>query len=139
MTSPLFHGLLATALAAGIVTTTSAAAQDSGKVFELRTYITYEGRLEALNTRFADHSIALLRKHGAEVVAFWTPVDGNNAENTLIYIVAFPSREARDQIWHAVFSDPTWPKIKADSEKGGKVVKRVTSRLMTATEYSPLQ
>ena len=75
--------LAATALAP------SASAADP-RAFELRTYTAADGKLDALNTRFREHTIALFEKHGMQVVGFWTPT-GDGAENTLVYLLAYTS------------------------------------------------
>jgi hypothetical protein len=41
--------------------------------FELRTYHAAEGKLEALQSRFRDHTTSLFAKHGMTNVAYWTP------------------------------------------------------------------
>ena len=43
-----------------------------GDVYELRTYTTNPGKLDALNARFRDHTIRLFQKHGIESVGYWT-------------------------------------------------------------------
>src|SRR5215831_5299429 len=45
------------------------------RCFELRTYTAAPGKLDALNARFRDHTCALFRKHGMEIVGFWMPTD----------------------------------------------------------------
>src|SRR5947209_5303666 len=65
------------------------------RVFEMRTYTTHPGRLDALNTRFRDHTCRLFQKHGMELVGFWTPQDEKQGkDDTLVYLLAFPSRDA---------------------------------------------
>ena len=66
----------------------------SGRVFEIRTYIAHEGKLEDLNSRFRNHTNSLFVKHGMQLVGYWEPID---KEDTLIYVLAFPSVEARDK------------------------------------------
>jgi hypothetical protein len=41
-----------------------------GKVYELRTYKANPGKLEALHTRFRDHTCRLFKKHGMEMIGF---------------------------------------------------------------------
>src|SRR5438034_9549623 len=65
------------------------------RFFEMRTYIANPGKMQALHARFRDHTNKLFVKHGMELVGYWTPTKGENAENTLIYILAYPSEEAR--------------------------------------------
>ena len=55
------------------------------------------GKLEALHARFRDHTCKLFQKHGIELVGFWTPTQGEEAKNTLYYILAFPDAEATEQ------------------------------------------
>ncbi|MFP6693826.1 MAG: NIPSNAP family protein, partial [Pirellulales bacterium] len=43
------------------------------RFFELRTYTTHPGRLDALHKRFRDHTNGIFKKHGMQLVAFWTP------------------------------------------------------------------
>ncbi len=111
----------------------------AGKIFELRTYTTNPGKLDALNARFRDHTRRLFKKHGIEVVGFWTPVEGEQAKNTLVYMVAFPSLEAQKKAWDDFKADPEWQKAKADSEVDGVLVKHVDSKNLTATDYSPIR
>lgn len=109
----------------------------AGKVYELRVYKTNPGKLDALHARFRDHTCKLFQKHGIELVGFWTPAEGDDAKDTLIYIVAFPSAEAQKQAWQAFKDDPEWQKAKAASEKDGVLVKTVTSQNLLPTDYSP--
>jgi hypothetical protein len=111
----------------------------AGKVYELRTYKTNPGKLQALHARFRDHTCPLFKKHGIEMIGFWTLMEGDDSTGTLCYIVAFPSVAAQKKAWQAFQNDPEWKKAKADSEKGGVLVKEVTSKNMKATDYSPIQ
>ncbi len=135
--------VLAGLLAAPAAAWNPAAAADSpgrqGKVFELRTYVTHPGKLEALHKRFREHTCALFKKHGIELVGFWTPADGPEAQNTLIYIVAFPSKEAQAKAWADFRADPVWQKVFKESHKDGVVVDKVMSQTILATDYSPIR
>jgi hypothetical protein len=115
-----------------------AAPAGSGRVFELRTYTASPGKLDALNARFRDHTIALFRKHGMEVVGFWEPLDKEaGAGEKLVYILAHQSRAAAETSWKSFRSDPEWVRVKADSEKGGSLTTRIESVFLAATDYSP--
>jgi hypothetical protein len=109
------------------------------RFFELRTYHAAEGKLDALHARFRDHTNGLFKKHGMTIIAFWTPADEPTSKNTLIYVLAYPSREAREQAWKDFQADPEWQKAKADSEKDGKLVLKVDSVYMNPTDYSPVK
>src|SRR5205823_9090831 len=63
------------------------------RVFELRTYHSAPGKMKALHARFRDHTNKLFEKHGMTVIGFWNPIDSDKGEQTLIYLLAFPSKE----------------------------------------------
>lgn len=133
--------LLGCAVAVGLgLCVLAATAQDkpaAAKIYELRVYKTNPGKLDALHARFRDHTCKLFQKHGIELVGFWTPAEGDEAKDTLVYIIAFPSVEAQKQAWQAFRDDPAWQKAKADSEKDGVLVNTVTSQNLIPTDYSP--
>lgn len=105
------------------------------RCYELRVYYAAPGKLDALNARFRDQSCALLEKHGFTNIGYWTPVD--NPDNKLIYIIASPSREAHDKAWEAFKADPEWIKARDASEVDGKLVTKVDSYYLKATDFSP--
>jgi hypothetical protein len=113
-----------------------------GRVYEMRTYYAAEGKLEALHARFRDHTVALFKKHGMTIVGFWVPVDGTTGAatgNTLVYILSYPSLDARKKAWDTFGSDAEWNAVKTESEKNGKLVDKVDSVFLTPTDYSPLR
>jgi uncharacterized protein (DUF1330 family) len=110
------------------------------RCFEIRTYTAAPGKLEELHARFRDHTMKLFKKHGMEVVGFWGPTDKEKgSENTLVYVMAFPSREARDKAWREFGADPEWQKARSESEKNGKLTEKVESVILMATDYSPIK
>ncbi|HWC89485.1 MAG TPA: NIPSNAP family protein [Pirellulales bacterium] len=109
------------------------------RIFELRTYITHPGRLDALNRRFREHTNRIFAKHGMTIVGFWTPTEGPDQGNKLVYMLAYPSREAADAAWNAFRADPDWTAAKAASEQDGPIVKKVISEFLQPTDYSPIK
>jgi hypothetical protein len=109
------------------------------RVFELRTYYAAPGKMKALHARFRDHTNGLFKKHGMTVIGFWGPLDPKEAEVKLVYILAYPSKEAADASWKAFRADPAWLKVKADSERDGTLVSRVESLYLNPTDYSPIK
>src|SRR6266498_3517479 len=69
------------------------------RVYELRTYTCNEGKLEALKTRFRDHTIGIFKRHGMESIGYWVPQDPEKSKTTLIYIIVHASREAATKNW----------------------------------------
>ena len=110
-----------------------------GKIYELRTYTCEPGKLDALKTRFRDHTVRIFNKHGMESIGYWVPEDPERSSNTLIYILAHPSREAADKNWKEFADDPEWKKVQAESEANGKIVQKVERVWMDPTEFSKLK
>lgn len=116
-----------------------ARAQSPDRVFELRTYTTLPGRLDALHARFAGHTIRLFEKHGMTNIGYFTPREAPLSENTLIYLLAHDSREAADASWAAFMADPEWQEAAEASQRDGQILERVESVFMDPTEYSQLK
>jgi hypothetical protein len=114
-------------------------AASAGRVFELRTYTAADGKLQDLKARFRDHTIAIFKRHGIQSIGYWTPQDAPLSDNTLIYVVAHPSREAAKANWDAFRADPEWQKAQAASEANGKLVNKVDSVFMSPTDFSALK
>jgi hypothetical protein len=128
-------GSLVTAV---LMHTTTVKAQSS-RVFELRIYHTFPGRLPALQARFRDHTIKIFNKHHITSIAYWTPEDTPQKDSTLIYIVAHESRDAAKKNWAEFGADPEWQQVSKASEVDGKIVEKVDSTFMDVTDYSPLK
>lgn len=118
---------------------TTASGNAAGRVFEIRTYTTLDGRLDALHSRFRDHTTKLFEKHGMTNIGYWTPQDAPLSQNTLIYVLAHSSREAAKKSWDDFRNDPQWKKARDESEASGKIVSKVESVYMDATNYSPMK
>ncbi|HWF92671.1 MAG TPA: NIPSNAP family protein [Terriglobales bacterium] len=108
----------------------------STEVFELRVYHATKGKLPALLARFRDHTDKLFARHGLKSVAYWTPVDEPQKNNTLIYILQHPSREAAAANWKAFQDDPDWKSVKAKSEEKGPLTVKIDSTYMAYTDFS---
>ena len=111
------------------------------RVFEMRTYHCLPGRLPALNKRFSESTCKLFKKHGMEVIGFWTPTDEKDGKNseTLVYMLAHPSRDAAKKSWEAFVNDPEWKQSKAASEADGKIIDRMESVFLNPTAYSMIK
>lgn len=119
------------------------AKSDKPRVFEMRTYTANEGKLDALNARFRDHTMKLFAKHGMTQIAYWLPTDKEKGAGTkLIYILAHDSKEAGLASFDAFRKDPDWIAAKTASEKDGPLTINpggVKSIYMKATDFSPIQ
>jgi len=122
----------------GFVVSLSVSAADKpreNRCYELRTYYAAPGKLEALNARFREHTMRIFEKHGIVNIGYWMPTD--NPDNKLVYLLAFPSRDAAKQSWKEFGADPDWQKAAKESEANGRLVSKVESVFLSATDYSP--
>src|SRR5437764_990175 len=120
---------------------TLTAAEKDTRVYEMRTYYSPAGKLDALQARFRNHTVKLFEKHGMTSIGYWTPLKGQKGDdNTLIYILAHKSVEAAKASFDAFRKDPDWLAArKASEEKGGGSLTAkdgVKSVFMKATDYS---
>ena len=113
----------------------SQAAEQDSRCFELRVYYAAPGKLADLNTRFRNHTLKIFEKHGMTNIGYWVPVE--NPDNKLVYLLAFPSVEAHKAAWAAFGADPDWQAVAKASETQGKLVAKVESTLLRATDFSP--
>jgi hypothetical protein len=110
-------------------------ADPPARVYELRIYTVVPGKLDALNSRFRDHTIKLFEKHGMTNVGYWTPAESGDAR--LVYLLAHDGREAADRSWKEFAADPEWKKVVQESEANGKILAGYERRFLTTTDYSP--
>jgi hypothetical protein len=105
------------------------------RFYEMRRYHAAPGKLDALLSRFRDHTCGLLAKHGMTQIGYWVPVD--NPGQLLICLLAYPDRCARVAAWRGFLADPEWTKAQAASEVDGKLVAKVDEWFLSATDFSP--
>ena len=120
----------------GLLASTAVAAEPDTRLFEMRVYYAAEGKLDALNARFRDHTLKLFAKHGMTSLGYFVPV--KNTENKLVYFLAYPDRAARDASWKTFGADPAWKSAQKASEVNGKLITKVESAFLTATDYAVL-
>jgi NIPSNAP len=117
----------------------SGAREAKTRLFEIRTYTTEPGKLDALNARFRNHTTKLFEKHGMTNIGYWTPIDGERSKDTLIYVLAHDSRDAAEKSWQGFRSDPEWIRAKTESEAPGPIVRKVESVFLSPTDYSAIR
>ncbi len=134
-------GLAAVAAAACAHTAKTAdakPAQPDIGLYELRIYTAAEGKMDALNTRFRDHTVSLFRKHGMTPIGFWTvqPPAGKPVDDRLIYLMGYKDKASRDAAWKAFGSDPEWTKVYQASQANGSLTSKIENVFYTPAEYS---
>jgi hypothetical protein len=112
------------------------------KIYELRIYTTNPRKLPDLHARFRDHTMKLFEKHGMENIIYWTLAEDfkdESKDNTLVYILAYKSKEAAEASWKGFREDPDWKEAREASEKNGKLVDKVESVFLNPTDYSAIK
>ena len=111
----------------------------ANRVFEMRTYVAPPGKLDGLHARFRDHTVKFFEKHGMKNVIYLSPLDKEQAKNTLVYLISHESRAAADKNWAAFKADPGWNAAAKKSEENGKLVQGVKAEYFAPTDYSPIK
>jgi hypothetical protein len=115
-------------------------ARDS-RCFELRMYTVdpsrdgvgqFKGGIDDLHKRFREGEVEVFRKNGVEVLGVWQNLDD---PNTLIYLLAYKDRAARDAGWAAFNADPKWTELRTKYF----VPLMAKAIMMSAADYSPLK
>ena len=116
------------------------ATMNDKRCYELRIYTAGEGKLDALNARFRNHTLKLFEKHGMTSVGYWTPSEKETKENPerkLYYVLSYPSREFRNAAFKAFGADPEWQAAYKESEKDGRLAVKVESQFLHTLDFSP--
>ncbi|WP_159467710.1 NIPSNAP family protein [Dyadobacter sp. 3J3] len=109
----------------------------NNRLFELRTYTAFDGKLDDLLSRFENYTIHLFEKHGMKIEGFWIPVE--NQEQKLVYLLSYPSAEAREESWEKFQNDPEWIAARDASNLNGDILANKESVYLKATDFSPLK
>ena len=106
-------------------------------LYEYRRYEIVPGKLPEVHRRFVEVSLKFWDKHGIRVIGFWEAVVGTS--NELYYLLQWENMAERERKWDAFQADPEWQAARAESEKNGPLVLRITNTLMKPTSYSPMK
>ena len=102
--------------------------------FELRIYHANPGKIDALLTRFRDHTVALFAKHNMESLGYWV---SDSEPNDLFYILKHSGEAANN--WQEFLADPEWIEVKANSEVAGGLVTSIEAKFLSATDFSKIK
>jgi hypothetical protein len=128
--------LAATLLCVLSFTASGFAVTETAPVYELRIYYTHPGKMPDMLARFRDHTCKLFEKHGMVNIGYALPVEAKD-QDKLYYVLRHASRDAAKASWKAFGADPAWHAVRDASEAAGKIVVKVDSTYLAATDYSP--
>ena len=113
----------------------------ASQVFELRVYKTMPGKRETLANRFRDHTSAMFERAGMKNVGYFNAITGDDTDDTFVYLLAYPSREARDDMWreHGTKEDFQELIVQVERDDNRKLVDTIDARLLVPTSYSELK
>jgi hypothetical protein len=112
--------------------------EETGMIYELRVYAALPGRMPALQSRFANHTLRIWERFGIRQAGFWTTLIGDS-NNELTYMIAWESLAEREQKWAAFQADPEWIAARADSEKDGPILSNIHSQFLVPTAFSAVK
>ena len=107
-------------------------------IYELRVYHCVPGRLPALLKRFDTITLKLWEKHGIRQAGFWTVLIGESNQ-VLYYLLAWDSLADRETKWNGFASDPEWLSARAETERDGAIVAKVTNEMLQPTSFSSVK
>ena len=113
----------------------------ASQVFELRVYKTMPGKRETLANRFRDHTSAMFERAGMKNVGYFNAITGDDTDDTFVYLLAYPSREARDEMWRELgtYEDFQELIVQVERDDNRKLVDTIDARLLVPTSYSELK
>jgi len=107
-------------------------------IYELRVYDCVPGRLPALLNRFENTTIKIWERYGIRQAGFWTTLVGPSNQQ-LNYLLQWESMAEREQKWSAFMADPEWQTKRAESEREGAIVAKVSNQFWQPTAFSSVK
>ncbi|MET3544879.1 hypothetical protein ABID47_001473 [Paenibacillus favisporus] len=102
-------------------------------LYELRIYTIYEGRMDAIQDRFKEHTFRIFTRLGMKVVNFWIDATG---QNKIYYVMEYEDMAQRQSLWEQFKKDIEWIQVKRNSEEnGGLIVEKIDEYFMNQAEF----
>ena len=105
-------------------------------VYELRIYKLNPANKVHFHDRFRDQCIPTMKRYGFDIV--FTSETTSMGAPEFVYLLRWPSNEARTRAWKAFLADLEWVAIKKSTAgKYGDLVENVQDRQLQLTPYTP--
>lgn len=101
-------------------------------LYELRVYTMHEGKMEAILSRFSEHTLGIFERLGIQVYDFWIDQTGLPK---LYYVTEYKDMEERQRLWGAFRQDPEWLEVKRKSEESGPIVEKIEEIFMNRADF----
>jgi hypothetical protein len=108
-------------------------------IFQLRTYHLLPGRLDAIQTRFRDHTQALFEKQGLSNYPYWITVEKDGAQPKLVYLIGHLTKDEFNAAFGRFVADPEWIRVRDASEASGKIIEKIDAVFFTALPFSAMK
>ena len=107
-------------------------------IYELRVYHAVPGRLPDLLKRFDTITLKIFERHQIKQAGFWTTLVGESSM-ALTYMLQWESLADREKKWNAFQADPEWHSKRAETEKNGPIVAKVSNSFLQPTSFSSVK
>ena len=105
-------------------------------IYELRIYKLNQANQQHFHDRFRDQCMLIMKRYGFDIV--FTSETTSVGTPEFVYMLRWPSDEARAKAWKAFLADPEWVAIKkTTAAKYGDLVEDVQDRQLRLTPYTP--
>ncbi|MDR6880565.1 hypothetical protein J2X61_002314 [Bacillus sp. 3255] len=101
-------------------------------LYELRIYTMHEGKMEAIQQRFSEHTLRIFERLGMNVTEFWIDQTGLSK---LYYVLEYTDKDERQRQWDAFRQDPEWIEAKRKSEENGPIIESIQEIFMNRASF----
>lgn len=108
-------------------------------IFQLRTYHLFPGKVDAIQTRFREHTQALFEKQGLSNYPYWITVEKEGVQSKLVYLLGHQGKVEFNAAFDRFRVDPDWIQARDASEMPGKIVEKVDTKFYLALPFSPMK
>ena len=102
----------------------------------LRIYEIFDHNKQALQDRFRDHAMRIMKKYDFNIVAMWQAKNGARTE--FVYLLEWSGEATMKDRCTKLMADQEWKDIKKETAaKYGNLVGEIQDRTLRMTDYSP--